>query len=122
MRLCVIGNQMAAFRNLLGQRLAFTHKTTNHKKCGFGVVLIEQVQQPWRDRRIWSIVKRKRQIAADLQYSRWWRRKFASADDTAAYETAAADSAATAGTPISAGFIVLIYSGLRRDCKSIPSC
>ena len=63
MCLGVIANEMPARNRFFHQFRTLADVSPNQKKCRFGVIAIEEVEQLWRDRWIRPIVESKRQLS-----------------------------------------------------------
>jgi len=63
MRFRVIANEMSARNRFLDQFWAFAHVAANQKKCGLGVVAVQQVEQLWGDGGIRPVIEGKCQLA-----------------------------------------------------------
>src|SRR6267143_300327 len=64
-RMCfrVVTDSMAACGRFFDKVGTFPHKASDQKKSGFRVVAVQKIEKFWRGRRIWPVIKRKRQLA-----------------------------------------------------------
>jgi hypothetical protein len=61
-RLRMVANQVAANGDLARQFRALAHKPADHKERRSGVIFAEEIEELRRDRRVGTIIKRKRQM------------------------------------------------------------
>src|SRR5258708_5054165 len=63
MQFRVIPNFVTARDGFLNEFRTLTYISANQEKCRLGVVTVEKIKQLWCDRRIWSVVEGKSQLA-----------------------------------------------------------
>ena len=63
MQLGMIADDMAARHELFHQVRAFADELSDDEKCCFRFVVVEEIQDPRRDRGIWPVVKGDGQLA-----------------------------------------------------------